>query len=402
LVIFQVISTPMDVVNKNRTGAARAGSAPLRIAVVSSFSRSLTNFRLELLKRLKEEGHEVTAFGPENDTLVIETLAQIGVAFVQIPMSRTGTNPLADVMTLFAFVRHFRKLRPDIVLPYTMKPIIYGGIAARLTGVPRYHALVTGLGHVFADPSPRGREAIVRRISVWLYRIALKHAGRVFVYNDADDQDIRRYSLIQDMSRIVCVPGSGVDLAYYRQAKPPAGPPVFILIARLLRDKGIYEFVEASRQLRKRHPGIRSHLLGQLEPHESGVKPAELREWAEEGVVNYLGEVRDVRPYLTESSVFVLPSYYREGIPRSILEAMAMGRPIITTDLPGCRDTVLEGENGFVVPPRDSRALARAMEHFVVEPELACQMGERSRQLASQRFDVHAVNRLLLREIGLA
>jgi glycosyltransferase involved in cell wall biosynthesis len=373
----------------------------LRIAVVSSFTRSLTNFRLELLKRLVEQGHRVTAFGPENDAATVAKLNEIGVDFVQIPMGRTGTNPVADVVTLLALVRHFHKLRPDVVLPYTMKPIIYGGIAARLTGVPRLYALVTGLGHVFADPNARGWNAVVRGVSVSLYRLALKQARRVFVYNDADEQDLNRYSIIKDAARIVHVPGSGVDLEHYFEAEFPPGPPVFLLIARLLRDKGIYEYVEASRQLARQYPGAKSHLLGQMEPHDSGISEAELQAWAKEGVVTYLGEVRDVRPHLAACSVFVLPSFYREGIPRSILEAMATGRPIITTESPGCRDTVIEGGNGFIVPPRNANALARAMERFLAEPELARRMGKRSRQLAAEKFDVHTVNRLLLRQMDL-
>lgn len=380
---------------------ARNGARPLRIAVVSSFSRSLTNFRLELLKRMIELGYDVIALGPEHDRLVIETLAKIGVRFVQVPMNRTGTNPLTDLRTLFALVRHFRTLKPSVVLSYTMKPIIYGGIAARLTKVPRFYALVTGLGHVFADPNPHGRDAVVQRLSIWLYRIALKHAHRVFAYNDADEQDIQRHTLIRDVSRIVVVPGSGVDLEHYRQTALPFGPPVFILVARLLRDKGVHEYVEASRRLRQRYPEIRSYLLGQLEPHGTGITQFELEKWNREGVVSYLGEVRDVRPYLANCSVFVMPSYYREGIPRSILEAMATGRPIVTADSPGCRDTVSEGENGFIVPPRDAAALARAMERFAADPQLAARMGQRSRELAREKFDVHAVNRLLISEMEL-
>jgi glycosyltransferase involved in cell wall biosynthesis len=391
----------MDALHPDRSASLPDINKQLRIAVVSSFTRSLTNFRLELLKRLAEQGHKVTAFGPERDAPTIAKLAEIGVDFVQIPMSRTGTNPAADLITLLALVRQFHKLRPDIVLPYTMKPIIYGGIAARLTGVPRFYALVTGLGHVFADPKARGWNAVVRNVSVLLYRLALKRARRVFVYNDADEQDLRKHNLIKEASRIVQVPGSGVDLEHYSEAEFPPGPPVFLLIARLLRDKGIYEYVEASRQLAKRHPGAKSHLLGQMEPHGSGVLQAELDAWAKEGVVSYLGEVRDVRPYLGACSVFVLPSFYREGIPRSILEAMATGRSIITTELPGCRDTVVENENGFIVPPRNADALARAMECFLADPELAKRMGKRSRQLAAEKFDVHAVNRLLLREMEL-
>lgn len=373
----------------------------LRIAVVSSFSRSLTNFRLELLKRMAEGGHTVFAFGPEHDEVVIETLAGIGVTFVKLPMSRTGTNPLADVFTLCSLVRQFRVLKPDIVLSYTMKPIIYGGIAARLTGVDRFYALVTGLGHVFSETESGGKASLVRKVSIWLYRIALRDARRVMVYNEADARDIQYYTLINDMSRLSFVPGSGVDLVHFRQTEPPSGRIVFLMVARLLRDKGVYEYVEAARQLKMRYPAAVFNLLGQLEPHGTGVTSAELEKWAAEGVVDYLGEVRDVRPILADCSVFVLPTYYREGIPRSILEAMATGRAIVTTNMPGCRETVVDNRSGLLVPARDPVALAKAMERFLLEPGLINEFGEQARQLAVGKFDVHAVNSVLLRDIEI-
>ena len=376
-------------------------TAPRCVAVVASLTLSLTNFRLELLSRMVEAGHDVIAFAPENDAEVIGILQDIGVRFIQIPMTRTGLNPLADLRTLFVLWRHFRRIQPDTVLAYTMKPIIYGGLAARIAGVPRRFALITGLGHVFRDAWPSGSMALVRRISVWLYRLSLAGAERVFVYNDADAADVRDCRMIADLSRIMAVPGSGVDLDRFRRSDPPHNPPVFLLIARLLRDKGIVDFVDAARRLRHNHESVRFQVLGPFDPNPTGISRAEVDGWVAEGVIEYLGEKRDVRPYLIACSAFVLPSYYREGIPRTILEAMATGRAIITADTPGCRDTVENGENGLLVPPRQPEKLADAMETLLLRPELFAEMGARSHRLVCERFDVHAVNRILLGEMGL-
>lgn len=383
------------------SGQLQAVSSPRRVAVIASLTYSLTNFRLYLLKRMAEAGHEVTAFAPDQDSKVVETLQDIGIRFVQIPMARTGLNPLSDLHTLFALWREFRRLKPDTILPYTMKPIIYGCLAGLLSGVPNRFALVTGLGHVFSDHEAGLRVKIVRSLSVWLYRLALIGVKRVFVYNDADANDFRKYRLIGNLSLIEHIPGSGVKLDDYGESEAPLEPVTFLLIARLLREKGVLEYVEAARLLHSKYPGARVQLLGPVDPSPSGLSRARVDQLAEEGIVEYLGVTTDVRPYLAKCTVFVLPSYYREGIPRTILEAMATGRAIITTDAPGCRDTVVNGENGLLVPPRDARALAAAMEALCADPELAARMGKRSRELAGERFDVEIVNQKLLSAMGL-
>lgn len=372
-----------------------------RVAVVASLTLSLTNFRLQLLKAMVNAGHEVIAFAPETDPSVLRTLGAIGVRFVQIPMARTGINPLADLRTLFVLWHHFRRLKPDIVLPYTMKPIIYGCLAGRLAGVPHRFALVTGLGYVFTDTAPGVRLTMLRHLSVWLYRLALGGVERVLVYNDADADEVRKRRMIRDFSRIILIPGSGIDLDHYTRSDPPLEPITFLLIARLLLDKGIFDYVEAARRLRSRYPEARMWLLGPFDANPSGISEADVNGWIAEGVVDYLGKTRDVRPFLAQCTVFVLPSYYREGIPRTILEAMATGRAIITTDAPGCRDTVIDGENGYLVPPRDHAKLATAMESFIVDPHLALRMGQRSHELARERFDVRVVNRQLLGTMNL-
>ena len=197
------------------------------------------------------------------------------------------------------------------------------------------------------------------------------------------------------------VPGSGIDTRRFTAAPVPAGPPVFLLVARLLGNKGLNEFVAAARAVRARHPGVRCQLLGPVDINPAAITPAQLAAWQAEGAIEYLGETRDVAPYFAASSVFVLPTWYREGLPRTILEAMATGRAVITSDAPGCRDAVTDGWNGLLVPPRDSAALTAAMQRFVDDPGLAATMGGRSRERAEAVYDVRKVNRLLLTTMGL-
>ncbi|MDB5524073.1 MAG: glycosyl transferase family protein [Rhizobium sp.] len=375
---------------------------PRKIAVVASYTPSLTNFRLELLKRMVEAGHSVTAFAPEDDPVVKADLTSIGVDFVLMPMARTGLNPVEDFATLSFLIRQFRRLQPDMVLPYTMKPIIYAGIAARIAGVGHRCFLVTGLGHVFSDAgaaSFKGR--LVRMFSVLLYKLAFSGAHVVFAYNNADDEDLRRHNMLKDKSLIELVPGSGVDLQHYHFSEASEGRPKFLLVARLLKDKGILEYVEAARIVKRSFPDAEFRLLGHFDPNPTAISREDITSWVEEGVIDYLGETRDVRPFLADCNVFVLPSYYREGIPRSILEALSSGRAVITSDLPGCSDTVEHGVNGYLVPPRNAQRLANAMLEFVRDPKRARTMGRSSRELAERKFDVHQVNHQLMRRMGL-
>ncbi|MBO0663032.1 glycosyltransferase family 4 protein [Jiella sp. MQZ9-1] len=372
-----------------------------RIVVIASLTKSLVNFRLELLRAMVAEGHKVVALAPDDDRSAIASLAEIGVGFQQIPMARTGTNPWIDLKTLATIWRALREQKPDVLLAYTMKPIIYGGLAARWAGVPRRFALFTGFGYVFGEARPTRRMAALRRLSIRLYRAALVGMPTVFAYNDADAEDIHRHGMISPKTRMVMVAGSGVDLDRFRQSIPPSGPPRFLLVARLLREKGIEEFALAAQRLKATFPKARFQILGPFDPSPSGVPANDVDRWIRSGAIDYLGEVADVRPLLTACSVFVLPSYYREGIPRAALEALAVGRAIVTTTAPGCRETVIQGINGFQVEPRSVDALESAMHRLLETPKLIDEMGARSRRIAETRFDVHRVNRALMAEMGL-
>lgn len=369
----------------------------MKIVILASYAFSLTNFRRELIGEMTALGHEVVACAPEEDAEVIRSLAEMGVRYRRIGMHRTGLDPISDLCTLAGLVRLIRSERPDIVLAYTQKPIIYGGIAARLVGGVRFYAMVSGLGYVFTDAS---RRRFLQRVTGWLYRLATQRAAAVILFNRDDEQELTRRRILDSHHHVVHVPGSGIDTARFRHRRVPVGGPIFLMIARLLHDKGIAEFVEAARQVRVLYPFARFQLLGPPDPNPAGIPLSQVASWNAQGTIEYLGATRDVRPHLARASVFVLPSY-REGLPRTVLEAMATGRAIITTDAPGCRDTVEPGLNGFLVPVRNASALATAMTEFVRDPELAIRMGSHSRRLAEAHFDVARVNALLLSAIGL-
>ena len=372
----------------------------MKVLVLASLAFSLTQFRGRLLDSMVGSGHEVVACAPEDDPEVEQALAAMGVRYQRIAMWRTNLNPFADLWTLVGLVRLIHREKPDVILAYTQKPIIYGGLAAQLVGHARFFAMVSGLGYVFSDSDQRRRH-LLRAMVSRLYRLAVRKADAVFVFNRDDRAEMLRYGILHREHHVVQVPGSGVDIGRFAPTSLPEGAPVFLLVARMLRDKGVPEFVEAARQLRARYPDLRMQLLGPLDVNPARITPEQLDAWVSEGIVEYLGETRDVTPYIAAATVYVLPSRYREGLPRTILEAMAMGRPIITTDTPGCRETVVPGDNGFLVPVREPAALADAMMRFIQEPGLAHRMGRRSRELVEERFDVARVNAILLAEMGL-
>lgn len=369
-----------------------------RVLVVASLAWSLVNFRGRLLSDMVAAGHDVIAAAPDADADVARILAGMGVRNVCIPMQRAAIGIGSDLRTLSALIRLIRAERPDVILAYTQKPIVYSGIAARIVGGTRFHAMVSGLGHAF---SPDGG-ALLRAILARLYRLALGGAATVIVFNSDDGAEMRRHAMIPSGVPVLQVPGSGIDTARFAQAPLLAGPPVFLLVARLLGNKGLREYVAAARQLRRTCPHARFQLLGPHDANPAGLPASELQSWVTEGTIEYLGETRDVAPFLAAATVFVLPTWYREGLPRTILEAMATGRAVITTDAPGCRDAVSDGDNGFLVPVRDVDALAVAMRRFIDDPSLAARMGARGRHIAETRYDVAIVNRMLLDTLGLA
>lgn len=378
----------------------RRGAPPGKLVILAGSAPSLLNFRGRLIAALVERGWDVVASAPDLDANVDARLRRMGVRYRPNRLARTGLNPLQDTRALLDLARWFRQERPEAVLSYTIKPVIYGTLAARLAGVQRVYCLITGRGHALA--SGRAASTMLRMIASRLYRASLKRSSLVMFQNPDDRAFFRRQRLLTKKTRTLVVNGSGVDLEHFAPAPPRVEPVTFLLIARLIWDKGIGEYVRAARALAARYPDARFHLLGPADSNPRAIPEPELAAWQRSGVITYLGATTDVRPFLAEASVFVLPSYYPEGVPRSILEALAMGRPIVTTNTPGCKETVDDGWNGFLVPARDAEALAQAMERFLADPALIAPMGACSRALAEQKYDVHKVNAHMLRAMGMA
>jgi glycosyltransferase involved in cell wall biosynthesis len=371
----------------------------MRIVVIAGYAPSLLNFRGPLLRALLARGHEVIALAPPEEPSPAATesgLGALGVRLLRYPLERGGLDPRRDVQTLFALRRHLLQLQPDLVLAYTVKAVIYGSLAARWSGVVRMASLITGLGYAFGgaageasgQPLPR---RLLSGLVAGLYRTALR-GNRVVLFQNQDDRALfERLGILSPGQRTAVVNGSGVDLAHFAPAPlPQTGPPVFLCMGRLVWAKGVGVFEEACRMLKRQHPRAVCRLLGPADDVPDAVPQEVLERWRTEGVVEILDPVDDVRPHLAACSVFVLPSF-REGLPRSVLEAMALGRAVITTDVPGCRETVEPGVTGLLVPPFEPGALMRAMERFLLEPELSAQMGRAGRRLAEERFDARQV-----------
>jgi glycosyltransferase involved in cell wall biosynthesis len=357
-----------------------------------------TNVRRELLAAARQRGHEVTVASPEPSDVMAPGLAELGIGYRHWPVSRTGIDPLGDARAAFALRRILRDERADAVLAYQIKAVLLAPIAARLAGVRRVVVLVNGLGQVFDDNFGRSRTAaIARRV----YAASLRLVDEV-VFQNGDDPALLDSLGLLGRTRWRVVPGSGVDLERLAAAPPYAGPPTFTLISRLLVSKGVRDLVAAARRVRVRAPHARFRLVGPLEAegHPDGISRRELDDWIAEGLVEYLGFTHDVAGVLRETTAFVLPSYYREGVPRTNLEALALGRPIVTTDSVGCRDTVIDGINGFLIQPRDVDALVDRLSRYLDDPALVAAHGHASRAHA-QRFDIRTVNALMLEALAL-
>jgi glycosyltransferase involved in cell wall biosynthesis len=381
---------------------AHDAGAVMKVLVVASLAESLSNFRGKLLQALTQMGAEVHVLAPElsADAATSAAMARMGIKCHDVPLLRTGLNPWQDGRTLLALVGCIRRLRPTHFLAYTIKPVIYGTVAAWLAGVPQRTALITGLGYAF-NTEARGLRSLLQGLLRRMYRFALARATRVIFQNPDDRALFIALGLVAEEKTAV-VSGSGVALEdFVQQPLPSSECCHFLLIARLLGDKGIHEYIAAARQVRQRCPGAAVfHLVGWIDSNPAAIKQADLERWIAEGLIEFHGKLGDVRPLLGACHVYVLPSY-REGTPRTVLEAMATGRAVITTDAPGCRETVTDGDNGYLVPVADANALASAMLHFLDEPALIVTMGQRGREIAVDKYDVHKVNAHMLHYMGV-
>ncbi|CAG4911818.1 glycosyltransferase family 4 protein [Paraburkholderia gardini] len=363
---------------------SRPPASTLRISLVCNTAWAIHTYRQGLIRMLVSKGVDVTVIAPRDRTF--ELLMQMGCRCIDLPVASKGTSPLDDLRTLWALYRHYRTIRPDVVFHYTIKPNIYGSIAAKLAGVTSV-AVTTGLGYVFIQQSRAAQ------VAKKLYRFAFRFPREIWFLNRDDEAAFLDQKLLVHPERARLLHGEGVDLEQFAFA--PLGDRAqftFVLIGRLLWDKGVGEYVEAARQLRVRYPHARFLLLGPVGvDNPSAITRAEVDTWQREGVVTYAGEAHDVRPFIVDADCVVLPSY-REGVPRTLMEASAMGRPIVATDVPGCREVVADGVNGLLCEVKSAESLtAKLAQMLDMSGDERRAMGERGRQKVASEFDERAV-----------
>ena len=364
-----------------------------KILISANTSWNVYNFRAGLIRAFRQQGFEVIAVSPADAYL--PQLEDLECRHIALPMDNKGTSPLKDFGLFLRYLRLLRRERPDVFLGYTIKPNVYGSLAARVLRIPVVNN-VSGLGTAFI------RDDWLTRVVKALYRLALRSSATVFFQNEDDRSLFVDLKLVQP-EQTALLPGSGIDLEQFRSgqtasAQPEA--PCFLLIARLLRDKGVGEFVDAARIVKARFPDARFQLLGFLDAeNRTAISKSTVDEWVREGAVDYLGVADDVRPYIAASDCVVLPSY-REGTPRTLLEAAAMGKPLIATDVPGCREVVEHGKNGFLCEVRNPADLAQKLLDFIdLSSDERIRMGQASRVKVEREFDENIVIRLYLQTI---
>ncbi|MGP4933477.1 glycosyltransferase family 4 protein [Pseudoalteromonas nigrifaciens] len=369
----------------------------MKIIVLGAKASSLFNFRGELLKSFSlNNKNKVYAMASGASESEVEAIENLLVKYINYPVNRTGLSPTEDFKTFFALRNVFKQKKPDVILAYTIKPIIWGGLASRFLPNCRFYALVTGLG--FAFQKGNSKKNLLVKLVTFLYKVALKNSEKVIFQNPDNQQVFIEFGIIP-ASKTCVVNGSGVDVSYF-DIKPLPQSPTFLLIARLLGDKGIREYIVAANKVKQQYPNVTFQLVGPEDPSPDGITLKELSKLNKEQSVDYLGSTNDVRPYLENCSIFVLPSYH-EGLPRTVLEAMATGRPILTTDVPGCRETVVNGANGWLVEKANVEQLAERMIWFIENPKEWQRMARASRMTVEDKFDVHKVNNELMKIMEL-
>ncbi len=343
--------------------------------------------RLGLACALRDAGFEVHAACPAGRS--VSLIEAEGIKVHTIPLTRSGLKPWVEIGTVVALVRLYRRLRPDLVHHLRLKPVVYGSLAAWWAGVPAVVNLLTGLGYVFTVDSFKTR--LLRTAIKWAGRIAFRHSNQRIVFQNPDDRLVFTECGIVPAEDTLLIRGSGVDVSLFRPRPEPDGPPLVVLASRMLSDKGIAEFVEAARTLKLSGVNATFALVGDTDPNNpSAIPTAQLEEWRDSGAVEWWGQQSDMKGVLARSHVVCLPSF-REGAPKVLMEAAACGRPIVTTDAPGCREIVRNGENGFLVPVRNSEALAAALRQLIENADLRCRMGARSREIAVEEFSLERV-----------
>lgn len=369
----------------------------IKVLIIGGTSNSLINFREPIIMDLIRAGAEVSCAAARDAKFEATRnyYAARGVRLYGLPLSRTGINPFREISSLLEVYRLVRKIRPCVIVSYTAKPVIYTGLALAAIGKVRFFPMITGLGYAFSD-SKSFKVRVVNRIMRFAYRLSLAQAHTIIFQNEDDLTLFRRLQLVGHEARVRRVYGSGVDLSKYSKAPLP-NRPTFLMLARLVAEKGVREYIRAAAIVRKQHPDAIFRLAGALDENPNSLTKSELDCHIKAGDIEYLGHLGDVREALAACRFYVLPSFYREGVPRSVTEAMATGRPILTTNSPGCRDTVEDGVNGFLIEPRSVDSLVQGCLKLLSLSDKEVQaMGENSHRFANEKFSAEAVNSDLL------
>lgn len=376
----------------------------MKIIIIGTVANSFLGFRSDLIYQLLQRGCQVYAFTSEYSQIELNKIKALGAIPVIYHLRRGGLNPLADLKATYELSQKIKAIKPDLVFSYFAKPVIFGTLAAKMAKVPRVIGMLEGLGYTFTD-QPDGlskKTKLIKSFQVLLYKLALPQLDKLIFLNPDDPKDLLDCYRIK-VKKIEVLGGIGLNLKNYPY-KPITGLQTltrFLFIGRLLKEKGIHEFVEAAKIVKKNYPETQFTVLGAIDGANPGaLKQSELDELIASKLVVYPGHVNEVQDWIIKSDVFVLPSY-REGVPRSTQEAMAIGRAIITTDVPGCRETVVNELNGFLVEKWNPQALANKMIYFIENPEQIQKMGEESYKIAREKFDAEKVNKRLLNILDL-
>ena len=377
-----------------------------KIFIIGTTASNLFLFRKDFILECIKKEYQVFALVSEYDDHWIEKIECLGVEVVPYQLSRSSLNPFKDLKSMLELRRLITLYNPDIVFSFFTKPVIYGSLAAKLAGSPKVIGMIEGLGSPFTE-HPTGQSwkmKMIRFFQVTLYRIVFPFLDKIIFLNEDDPEDLINKNKIFHKKNSVNVLGAiGLDLNDYPFQKWDESKDItFIFVARLLAEKGIYEYIQSAKVVKSRYPNVNFKVIGGLDlENPYGLSKQELEDLINEDIIIYPGFVNNVTDHVADSAVFVLPSYYREGVPRSTQEAMAIGRPVITTDVPGCRETVIDGVNGFLVPKWNVDALVEKMCYFIENPNQINRMGYASYTIACEKFDVNTVNRKLFNIMGL-
>lgn len=374
-----------------------------RIIFVTTVASSIYGFRQPLIQALQEKGHHIYAFVSEYTPSDLDKIQKMNVTVIPYKLNRGGLNPFADILSTYQLAKQLKDIQPDLVFSYFAKPVIFGSIAAKVVNVPKVFAMLEGLGYTFTE-QPEGialKTKLIRKIQVLLYRLTLPFVDKVIFLTPDDPRDLLEKYQIK-VKKIEVLGGIGLNLDDYPYQPVMKTENVrFLFIGRLLKEKGIYEFIQAAKMVKERYSNTVFTVLGAIDNMNLGsLSQKELNEYIQNGLIEYPGQVSNVSEWIATSHVFVLPSY-REGVPRSTQEAMAIGRAVITTNVPGCRETVEEGINGFLVEPWNAYSLADKMIYFIENPEQIQKMGDKSYLIAQEKFDVKKVNQRLMTMLGV-